>query len=123
MKNEILYDEINGIDDKAFILKTLNRIEQKLEKEVTTKQSIIEWQQAEMKRLQLEVAEKNNEISDLNSKLSDCHSHVEGNRQLINKLISDIDRLHQDIEWYKRTYEIRSLAGIIKDKLKHFFSR
>src|ERR1051325_7783140 len=115
MKNEILYDKINAVDDKTFILKTLNRIEQKLEKEVATKKSIIEWQLEEMKRLQLEVAEKNNIITDLNSKLSDCHSHVEGNRQLINKLISDIDRLHQDIEWYKRTYETRSLAGIIKD--------
>jgi len=122
MKNDILYDKINGIDQNAVILKTLEGIEEKLEKEITAKQEIIEWQQEELKRLQSEAVEKKAVIIDLNTRLTECRSHVEGNRQLINKLINDIDRLQQNIDWYKRTYESRSLMGVIKDKMKHLFS-
>jgi septal ring factor EnvC (AmiA/AmiB activator) len=122
MKNDILYDQINDTDQTAIVLKSLKLIEQKIEKEVTAKQSTIEWQQEELKRLQLEAIDKNNTITDLNARLNECRSHAEGNRQLINKLINDIDGLQVSIEWYKRTYETRSLLGIIKDKLKHFFS-
>jgi predicted nucleic acid-binding Zn-ribbon protein len=123
MKNDILYDKINDIDQAAIVLKTLKSIEQKLEKEITVSQNMIEWQQEELKRLQFETAEKNNTIAELNTRLADCRTHVEGNRQLINKLINDIDRLQQNIDWYKRTYESRSLFGVIKDKLKHIFSK
>jgi|SRR5215470_10753485 len=125
MKNDILYDKINGTtpDSMSAILKTLSVIQQKLEKEVETNHHIIEWQHTELKRLQSEVLDKNISIVDLSTKLSDCQTQAEGNRQLINKLITDIDRLQQAIEWYRRTYETRSLAGIIKDKLKHFFIR
>ena len=123
MKNDILYDKLNGVDQEAVVLKTLRSIEQKLEKEVTISQNIINWQQEEIKRLQSETAEKNNTIAELNTKLAECRSHVEGNRQLINKLINDIGRLQQNVDWYKRTYESRSLLGVIKDKLKHIFSK
>lgn len=125
MKNDILYDKINGTtpDSLSVILKTLSVIQQKLDKEVETNHHIIEWQQTELKRLHAEVLDKNISIVDLSTKLTDCQSQAEGNRQLINKLITDIDRLQQAIEWYRRTYETRSLAGIIKDKLKHFFIR
>jgi septal ring factor EnvC (AmiA/AmiB activator) len=122
MKNDILYDKINDIDQQAIVLKTLKSIEQKLEKEITLSQNMIEWHQGELKRLQYETVEKNNTIAELNARLAECRSHVEGNRQLINKLINDIDRLQQNIDWYKRTYESRSLFGVIKDKLKHIFS-
>ena len=122
MKNNILFDKINGVDQNTIVLKTLKSIEQKLEKEITVSQNIIEWQQQELKRLQSEVVEKNNCITVLNTKLSEYHSHDEGNRQLINKLINDMDRLQHNIDWYRRTYESRSLLGVIKDKLKHFFS-
>ncbi len=121
MKNDILYDKINGIDQEAIVLKTLKSIEQKLEKEITGSQKMIEWQQGELERLQSETVEKNTAIVELNTRLAECRSHVEGNRQLINKLINDIDRLQQNIDWYKRTYESRSLFGVIKDKLKHIF--
>jgi len=43
-----------------------------------------------------------------------------GNRQLINKLLGDISRLQNDIDWYKRTYEKRSLLGLLREK---FFQR
>jgi len=123
MKNDILYDKVNGTthDSIPVILRTLALIELKLEKEVESNHQIIEWQQAELKRLQAEVLEKKASIIDLNTKLNDYQTQSEGNRQLINKLITDIDRFQQAIEWYRRTYETRSLAGIIKDKLKHLF--
>jgi hypothetical protein len=121
MKNDILYDKMNDIEREAIVLKTLKSIEQKLEKEITVSQNMIEWQQVELKRLQFETVEKNNTIAELNTRLVECRSHAEGNRQLINKLINDIDRLQQNIDWYKRTYESRSLFGVIKDKLKHIF--
>jgi uncharacterized coiled-coil DUF342 family protein len=120
MKNDILYDKINA-DHDATVVRTLKLIDQKLEKEIGSKQDIIEWQQEELRRLQSEVLEKNNLVSELNTKLIECRTQSEGNRQLINKLITDIDKLQQNIDWYKRTYESRSLLGVIKDKLKHFF--
>jgi predicted nucleic acid-binding Zn-ribbon protein len=121
MKNDMFYDKMNGVDQSGFVLKTLQNIEQRLESEFGAKQEFIEWQQVEHRRLQSELGQKNRAISDLNDKLVECRSNVEGNRQLINKLITDIDRLQQNIEWYKRTYETRSLFGVIKDKLKHIF--
>ena len=122
MKNDMFYDKMNGVDQSGFVLKMLQKIEQRLESELGAKQEFIEWQQVEHRRLQTEIGQKNRAISDLNDKLVECRSHVEGNRQLINKLITDIDRLQQNIEWYKRTYETRTLLGVIKDKLKHLFS-
>ena len=120
MKNDILYSKINP-DHEAGVLRTLKQIDQKLEKEIGSKQDIIKWQQEELKRLQSEVSERANLISELNTRLIECRSQSEGSRQLINKLITDIDKLQQNIDWYKRTYESRSLLGVIKDKLKHFF--
>jgi len=120
MKNDILYSKINA-DHDAVLLRTLKLIDQKLEKEISSREDLIRWQQEELKRLQSEVLEKTNIVSDLNTKLLECRSQSEGSRQLINKLITDIDRLQQNVDWYKRTYESRSLLGVIKDKLKHFF--
>jgi uncharacterized coiled-coil DUF342 family protein len=120
MKNDILYGKVNG-DHDAIVLRTLKLIDQKLEKEIASNQDIVRWQLEELKRLQSEVLEKTNLVSELNTKLIECRSQSEGNRQLINKLITDIDRLQQNVDWYKRTYESRSLVGVIKDKLKHFF--
>ncbi len=120
MKNDILYGKVNG-DHDGIVLRTLKLIDQKLEKEIASNQDIVRWQQEELKRLQSEVLEKTNLVSELNTKLIECRSQSEGNRQLINKLITDIDRLQQNVDWYKRTYESRSLVGVIKDKLKHFF--
>ena len=120
MKNDIFYGKINA-DHDAIVARTLKLIDQKLEKEIAAKQDIIKWQQEELKRMQSEVQEKSTFISELNTKLIECRSQSEGHRQLINKLITDIDKLQQNIDWYKRTYESRSLLGVIKDKLKHFF--
>jgi septal ring factor EnvC (AmiA/AmiB activator) len=121
MKNDTLYHKIDDVDQNSIILKALKSLEQKFEREISAKQDSIKWQQDELKRLQSEIQDKNNTISGLNTKLIECRSNAEGNRQLINKLISDIDRLQHNIDWYKRTYETRSLLGVIQDKLKHLF--
>jgi len=122
MENDIIHSKINGVNHDHTILNVLKSLEQKFEKEVAAKQGLIKWQQDELKKLQAEASKKNNAIDELNLKLAGCRSNVEGYRQLINKLIFDIDKLQQNVDWYKRTYESRSLFGVIKDKLKHFFS-
>ena len=121
MKSNILEEKMNGEDLDSLFLKTLRSLEQKLDKEIASKHDFINWQQDELKRLQSEIVEKNNAITELNIKLIECRSNAEGNRQLINKLVTDIEKLQQNLDWYKRTYESRSLFGVIKDKLKHLF--
>jgi uncharacterized coiled-coil DUF342 family protein len=121
MKNDFSYDRISQTDQETVVLRTLKMIDQKLEKEIIAKRDIIQWQQDEIKRLRSEIVDKNGAIAELSTRLNECRSQSEGNRQLINKLITDIDKLQQNIDWYKRTYESRSLLGVIKDKLKHLF--
>jgi len=121
MKNEMLYEKIDGNGTETTVFRTLKLIEQKLEKDIATKQDILIWQQEELKRLHAEVLDKSKTIAELSTQLIECRSQSEGNRQLINKLITDIDKLQQNVDWYKRTYESRSLIGVIKDKLKHLF--
>jgi predicted RNase H-like nuclease (RuvC/YqgF family) len=106
--------EEEKIDD---LQQSLEIIDQKLDTEIIAKQKTIERQEEEMQRLHRLVEEKNNIILEINEKLVDCIRNSEGSRQLINKLLNDIERLQHDVEWYKRTYEKRSLLGTIREKL------
>jgi len=119
MKNIIVSTQ-GGIDEIKIeaIQQSLDAIEQSLDKEISAKQKTIDRQEAEIHRLHLLLEEKTKAFSDISNQLAECVRKGEGNRQLINKLLNDIDRLNQDIEWYKRTYVKRSLLGVIKDKLK-----
>ena len=112
-----------GQDRLEDIQQSLDLIELKLDAEITAKQKTIDHQELEIQRLHKLAEEKNTLILKLNEKIAECTYKNEGNRQLINKLLNDIARSQQDIEWYKRTYERRSLAGVIKERLKYFFSR
>ncbi|AKQ45110.1 hypothetical protein TH63_04820 [Rufibacter radiotolerans] len=56
-------------------------------------------------------------VEELNQRVLVVERNNEGNKQLNKKLISEIVRKQQDIEWYKRTYEKRSLIGYIKEKI------
>jgi hypothetical protein len=56
-------------------------------------------------------------IQRLEGQLVECRQTNEGTRQLINKLLSDISNYQKDLEWFKRTYEKRSLLGTIRQKL------
>lgn len=119
MKNLIVSAK-EGIDDvKAEELQqSLDAIELKLDVDIAAKQKTIERQELEIQRLHLLLDEKTKTLQETSSQLAECMRKGEGNRQLINKLLNDIDRLNQDIEWYKRTYEKRSLGGILKDRFK-----
>lgn len=110
-------DPVNEEDKMSNIQQSLNMIEDKLDAEITARQKTIDLQEKEIHRLHKVVEEKGNLILELNEKLVDCMHNSEGSRQLINKLLNDIDRLQQDIEWYKRTYVKRSLMGTIKEKI------
>ena len=100
------------------IYHSLQSIQLQLEKEIISKQKTIERQELEIQNLRSELETKKLVVSEVNEKLAYCQRNVEGNRQLINKLLNDIERLQLDVEWYKRTYESRSFFGTIKEKLK-----
>jgi uncharacterized coiled-coil protein SlyX len=104
------------------IYHSLEDIQQKLEDEISNKQTIIDNYAHEIKTLRTQAELKVQVIQNLESQVAESHRNIEGNRQLINKLLNDLDRMQQANEWYKRTYETRSLLGVIKDKLKHMIS-
>ncbi len=95
----------------------LEQIELKLDDEIGFKQQTINRQENEIEKLRAVIAEKNINIKEVNDKVIECQRSSEGSRQLINKLLADIDHLKRDIEWYKRTYVYRSFLGTIKQKL------
>jgi len=107
-------DKLHSVDH---INHMLEQIEQKLDEEVGYKQQTITHQENEIENLRKGIEEKNAIIKEMNDKVLECQRTSEGSRQLINKLLSDIDHLKQDIEWYKRTYVYRSFLGTIKQKL------
>lgn len=104
------------------IYRALEEIQQKLEDEIAYKQTIIDNYANELKVLRSQSELKDQTIRNLENKVLESERGIEGNRQLINKLLNDLERRQQAIEWYKRTYETRSLLGVIKDKLKHMIS-
>lgn len=108
----------SGVLEMHEIRQVLEGIEEKMEAEISAKQRTIDRQEEELRRLQALLEEKTRVIADVEEKLLESMRKSEGNRQLINKLLGDIDRLNQDVEWYKRTYEKRSLIGTIKEKMK-----
>lgn len=107
----------SGVLEMHEIRQALESIEEKMESEISAKQRTIDRQEEELRRLQTLLGEKNQIIADMEEKMLESMRKGEGNRQLINKLLGDIDRLNQDVEWYRRTYETRGLLGTIKQKL------
>ena len=110
-KNEDKDIELNAIHDG------LDKIRQYLDKEITFKQRLIEQNEEQIHQLKARVDEKDVVIQRLEGQLMECRQTNEGTRQLINKLLSDISNYQKDLEWYKRTYEKRSLLGTIRQKL------
>jgi len=104
------------------IYQSLETIQQQLQEEIINKQTVIDGCDIEVKLLRTQLEQKDESIQKLESIIAENQRSIEGNRQLINKLLNDLDRMQQNIEWYKRTYENRSLLGVIKDKLKHIIS-
>lgn len=96
---------------------SLKAIQQKLEQEMVSKQAVIDGSWSEIRMLRETLQQKEQHIVQLEKSMTECQRNAEGNRQIINKLLNDLDRMQQDIEWYKRTYETRSLLGTIKQKI------
>ena len=113
----VIEDNENKVLELASIHERLEEIKLYLDKEIGFKQTIIEEQGSQISQLKALSEEKNAAVSRLEDQLQECRQTNEGTRQLINKLLNDISNYQKDIEWYKRTYEKRSLAGTIWQKL------
>ena len=77
--------------------------------------------QKNIRDLTIQVDKKDAEIKTLKDTLEKTQQQAEGNGQIINKLLGELTKLKNDIEWYKLTYEKRSLLGVLKDKIKFYF--
>lgn len=106
---------------QVFLL--LQELHQRLDEEVQAKQDTIAAHEQELRRLHKLLEHKNELLLQKDERLRQLEGNAEGNKQLINKLIGDIDTLHRDIGWYKRTYEKRRLAGIFFDRIKNIFGK
>jgi hypothetical protein len=95
----------------------LEKISAYMENEIAFKQRLIDGQGEQIGQLKARIEEKDALLKRLEGQLLECRQTNEGTRQLINKLLSDISNYQKDIEWYKRTYEKRSLLGTIRQKL------
>jgi peptidoglycan hydrolase CwlO-like protein len=109
--------ETSPLETESGILQSLKNIENQLQKELGVKQNIIEKSWAEVRHLRGQLDRKDANIQELQARLSESQKHIEGNRQLINKLLSDLAKTSQDLEWYRRTYEQRSFLGTVRQKL------
>lgn len=81
------------------------------------KREQIEELATKLKNLEKTLISERHEKNLLHGLIKEEHKKHEGSKQLINKLLEDIRRYQNDIDWYKRTYETRSLMGTIKEKL------
>ena len=120
-RNDGVKHVTNGhtINDPSYkqINEKLEQITRYLLQELDAKQKTIEEQRQAIAEFKAELANRATEITVLEEKLVQCAEHKEGHRQLINKLLNDIEHLQNDIDWYKRTYERRSFWGVLKEKL------
>jgi len=119
-RNESGKNQVNGHGSDWQYKQINERLEQirlYLESEIESKRRTVEQQQQEIALLKKDIQGKTNDIILLQQQLQQCSQQTEGHRQLINKLLNDIEHYQNDIEWYKRTYERRSLFGVLKEKL------
>jgi peptidoglycan hydrolase CwlO-like protein len=123
MKNLISTSENSGLIPNEASSEEIRYYFESIDKKLTdilaAKQESINSLEQEIIRLHRQLDEKNIRITTLEEKLAECSKTSEGNKQLINKLLNDIDRLNQDVEWYKRTYVKRGILGTIKQKIFH----
>lgn len=120
-RSEIIKHGTNGYanTDQSYKLinEQLEQITRFLMQEMEYKQGIIEEQRREMEQLKKDIDQRSVVIASLKQQLNHCAQHTEGHRQLINKLLNDIEHFQNDLDWYKRTYERRSIWGVLKSKL------
>ena len=113
--------QLNGVMSHDLIRQNLDQIRNFIDNELIEKKETIKEQAAEIEELKKLLQQKNTAISMFEANTREFQETAEGNRQLINKLLGDISRLQNDVEWYKLTYEKRSLLGTILEKVKRKF--
>lgn len=64
-----------------------------------------------------------NSFTDLNSSLSEVNTQLSEISSELNQVKKENEQLSTIINWYAATYENRSMAGVIKEKLKRSFKR
>lgn len=114
--------QLNGVMSHDKIRQGLDQIQSFIETELAEKKEIIKEQFREIEKLKEAIGQKEQDMARLETSLKACKETSEGNRQLINKLLGDISKLQNDVDWYRRTYETRSFLGILKQKLGTLFS-
>jgi septal ring factor EnvC (AmiA/AmiB activator) len=110
--------QLNGVMSHDMIRQNLDQLRNFIETDLAEKKVIIKRQAAEIEELKSMLQQKDLAIGMFEANARAFQQTAEGNRQLINKLLGDISKLQNEIEWYKRTYETRSFLGTIKEKLK-----
>jgi septal ring factor EnvC (AmiA/AmiB activator) len=108
--------QLNGVMSHDLIRQNLDQIRSFIEIELAEKKETIKEQAAEIEELKKLLQRKDIAISMFEANTREFQNTAEGNRQLINKLLGDISRLQNDVDWYKRTYEKRSLLGVLREK-------
>jgi septal ring factor EnvC (AmiA/AmiB activator) len=111
--------QLNGVMSQDMIKQHLDHIRIFIEQELAEKKATIKEQAGEIEELKKVLQQKDLAIGMFEANTREFQSTAEGNRQLINKLLGEISRLQNDIDWYKRTYEKRSLLGIVREKFFH----
>ena len=111
-----MYPSVNEKGGRESLDRQLSLIRTFIENEIAVKQGTIVRLQDQLQELSTLLVQKDAQVEIMQQKLAECQLNVEGQRQLMNKLLNDISNYQRDILWYRRTYEQRSLIGILKDK-------
>jgi peptidoglycan hydrolase CwlO-like protein len=106
---------VNGTTNGKSIEYDIHKIRLYIEDQLKEKQDMLKQKDRFIHELENKLLSKDISLSVLEEKLDHQQHETDGNRQLINKLLGDISKLQNDIEWYKRTYEKRSFFGIVKE--------
>jgi peptidoglycan hydrolase CwlO-like protein len=92
-----------------------------MENELQLKNDWLKRQQETIESLLQQRGDYKRQLHATQQELKEALQTTEGKKQLVDKLLGDIARLQQDIEWYKKTYEERSFLGTILEKIKRKF--
>jgi DNA repair exonuclease SbcCD ATPase subunit len=111
-----MYSKVNENEQQEWLDSRLSQISDFIAGEIRLKQETISRLEAQLQAANVLIVNKDEQLEELREKLVEYRLNTEGLRQLINKLLNDIEKYQRDIEWYRRTYEQRSLLGIFKNK-------
>jgi peptidoglycan hydrolase CwlO-like protein len=113
----IKIDEEKELSDMNAMRQSLIAISHQMEQMMDSNKSRIDKAEETIRNLLQLINRKEEKINTLELLNQELNRKGDGEKQLVNKLLGDIERLNQDIGWYKKTYEKRSLLGTIKQKL------